>query len=824
MSYIQRGAVISAILVTVLYGAVSPSKVAAQEAGAAVLEEITVTARKREESLLDIPVAISVFTAADLQANGMFNLEDISYNVPGVQFHSQGGAIPGRVQTAIRFRGMDPGSGTITSPSQQIGTAFIDGVYIASGVQSLSFLGVERVEIIKGPQSALFGRSTFGGAINYVTAPPSTSDYSGQVSAMIAEDGLFDVSVSHEGPLIRDKLAYRIGLRGYGDGGQFNSALDGGSLGDEESETIVASLFATPIEGLSSRFNVMYQRDEDGPATGFFMGNANSNFGNGPRVTNCFDVRPDLQGGVNPLSGAPLTEFFCGELPGVDVDAFTATQTALSPGILDSITGDTFNDRPLPDVPDQDGMGFTRTNLVLSFLADYTFAQGILDGATVSNVTGYNEVRSNWIRDFDLTPAGAGVSRDPVRFETFSTELRLASSDDQRLRWLLGVNYFDAEFVRQGNGGIVFFNAEANPDYTVGGAPIPFPLPLLQAAFSEEGGETIGVFGSLGFDVSEQLTLDFEWRWQDDEVSNSNPETGVSLDQSFDNFLPRVTVSYQPSDESTLWFTYAKGNVPGFFNPDFATLTQEQQDAVVAETGSAPLFLDEEELDSFELGWKQSFWEDRVNFSLVGYYMEWTDRKTQVPVIVPDPVLGQRSLNIRINSGDTDLWGAEFEGQAILTPKLRLVGTFNWAASELKNFFCVFSAQFSGTTDCSGNESPRFPEFTGSFAFDWNDRLVDDWDYFARFDGNFFGEAPTDESNLAVSESYWRFNLRSGVQRENFRLELFVTNLFDHDKFEAASRFSDFSGLELFSFTSNQGVIVTPADERRLGFRVSYDF
>jgi len=795
------------------------------QTGGEAIQEIVVSARKRDETLLDIPVAISAFTAEDISASGALGLEDLSYMSPGMQFHSQAGAIPGRVKTAIRFRGMDPGSGTITSPSQQIGTAFIDGMYVSSGVQSLSFVGVERVEVIKGPQSALFGRSTFGGAINYVTSQPSTTEYSGEVNAMIAEDGLFDVSVVHEGPIVEDHLAYRIGLRSFGDGGQYTSARDGGDLGEEESRTIVASLFATPVEQLEMRFNVMYQKDEDGPSEGFFLGNENSNFGNGPRVTNCFDKRPEFQNRTNPFTGAPVTEFFCGTVPEVNPGEFTASQTALPPEIRDQITGGEFQGRPLPDVPGVDGIGLERDNLVLGFIGDYTIDQGPLEGVTFSNVTGYNRVRSDWIRDFDLMETDQFVSRDPLRFETFSTELRVASAQEQRFRWLLGVNYFDAEFTRQGNGGVVFFNVDGKPDATVGGAPLPVPLPLFQAAFSEEGGETIGIFGSLGYDLTEELTLDFEWRYQDDEVSSLNPESGEKLSQTFSNFLPRATLSYQPIPSTTIWGTFSEGNVPGFFNPDFAGLTEEEKQGVIDETGSAPLFLDEEELENYEIGWKQSLWDQRASFSLVGYFMEWTGRKTQVPIIVPDEELGQRSLNIRINSGDTDLWGAEFEGRAVLTDNLSANVAFNWAKSELKNFFCVFSAQFEGQTDCSGNESPRFPEFSGAFALNWRDQLATEWDYFARFDGNYFGTAFTDESNIASSAAYWRFNLRAGVERgDGLRLEAFVTNLFDEDAFSAVARFSDFSGRDLLNFTSNQGVVVSPMDKRRVGIRASYQF
>ena len=129
-----------------------------------VLEEITVTARKTEERLLEAPVSITAFSAADIEKKGFVNLEDVAKSAPGVQYSQQGGQIPGRYTSAIRFRGMNVNS---DSPSLQLGSLFIDGVYVLGGTQSIPYDDVERIEVIKGPQSATYGRSTFGGAINY---------------------------------------------------------------------------------------------------------------------------------------------------------------------------------------------------------------------------------------------------------------------------------------------------------------------------------------------------------------------------------------------------------------------------------------------------------------------------------------------------------------------------------------------------------------------------------------------------------------------------------------------------------------------------------
>ena len=153
-----------------------PLGAAAQE-----LEEIIVTARKRDESLLEAPLSITVFSAEDLSRAGLETLGDIALQTTGLSFQDNiASNRPGRQNTVIRFRGMSPPRG---SPHQQLAGLFVDGVFVTGGSQSIPMLDVERVEVIKGPQSAFFGRNTFSGAINYVTRNPSLTEFEGKVRA-----------------------------------------------------------------------------------------------------------------------------------------------------------------------------------------------------------------------------------------------------------------------------------------------------------------------------------------------------------------------------------------------------------------------------------------------------------------------------------------------------------------------------------------------------------------------------------------------------------------------------------------------------------------
>jgi len=240
------------------------ASVAQQADNALVLEEITVTARKTEERLIEAPLSITAFSADDIEKKGFTTLEDVARSAPGVQYSQQGGQIPGRYTSAIRFRGMNVNS---DSPSLQLGSLFIDGVYVLGGTQSIPYDDVERIEVIKGPQSATYGRSTFGGAINYITRTPSLTEFSGKLNASASNNSETDVSASFEGPIINDKLSFRIGGRIYNRGAVFR-ATDGGGLGEESSQSVNLTLNLQATEAWNVKFRAFHAIDDDGPIMG----------------------------------------------------------------------------------------------------------------------------------------------------------------------------------------------------------------------------------------------------------------------------------------------------------------------------------------------------------------------------------------------------------------------------------------------------------------------------------------------------------------------------------------------------------------------------
>ncbi|MEQ8736116.1 MAG: TonB-dependent receptor [Rhodospirillaceae bacterium] len=842
-------------LLTCAFIASISAEAAAQQVA---LEEIVVTARKRAESLQEIPVAISAFSASQLENLGFDNLTDVSQFTPGLEYNQQGVQAPGRIYTQIRFRGM----GTeINEPFGQVGSAFLDGIYMASGVSSIGVENLERVEVVKGPSSAWLGRSTFAGAINMITKTPSTEEFSGRVTGEYAEYGSYDFSLGLEGPIVKDRLAVRVFAQGYGTDGQY-TASDGGQLGQERTDSISGTLYATPNERLEIKLNALHAEDKDGGVPAVLFSGPNGRRGTDLGLTNCFAdgvTSPTLFKLNDPALGA-LTDFVCGEIPSrLDL---VDTNTTISPDLLE------FWNTVVPsrdDVPSLDRVGNHRKQVRFSASLDYELPfEGVLANSTLSVLAGLGEENVNTIRDADMTGINNWYARAPQHISTQQYEARITSDQENALTWLLGVSLFDATFTSQFggtaepvigiDGGITtgpIFTA-FDLDVALGGTsdgfcPCVLP-PFLPDPINQ--GKTFGVFGSLGYQVTEEFAVDFEWRWQRDKIrtESATPLTtlgiaapfligegdqGTILGEQFTTFLPRVTLQYQPTDATNVWATFSRGNNPGFFNAGLTSLSEADATLLLAENPDTTLFLDEEKLDNYELGWKQSFLENRANISLVGYYMEWKNQKTRTAVIYTDSLGRESNVSAAVGGFSTDLKGFEFEGSAAVTDNLTIDASVSWADAEFKDFECGFTddyapANANGILVCDGNRPIQYPEWSGTFSATWVDELSADWNYFSRVDGIYRGKRYVDEQNFAYIGDAWLFNLRLGIESEDLRLEGFVTNLFNNKQYTGGARWSDFSAdrntiIPLEAFVQ-QAIALSPPDLRTVGVRAAFDF
>lgn len=610
----------------------APAAVGVAEASG---EDIVVTARKREESLIDVPVAVTAFSAERLQAIGVRDLQELSRFSPGLNVQNQGTIFGGRLLSGIRFRGMNP---SVFTPSTQVGSLFVDGVYFLGGAQSVGFDDVQRVEVIRGPQAAYFGRATFGGAINYITRDPGTS-FGGQFNAEYSPSyDNYAVSGAIEGPIAGEVLTARVSASVRQKGSQY-TANDGGKLGRERTSSINGTVVFRPTERLKVKLRATYSEDNDGPPA-FATVSFN-------RIGNCGPgtQRSYFDGSLTQRTGTLALRFQCGALPyrGTQISAnttFPILPPAITPGapgqplqtipldVRAVLVGNSYNSPLLAAAPGLDRFGLIRKTERYALLFDYELS----DAFTLSGNAAYNKQRGNSIRDGDNSDTVSVFIASPFIFKDKSGELRL-SYDSDRLRLLAGVNYYDQD-TRQ-----AFANAvEATYGFLIG-APLSRPNPIQNPSGADDI-KTTGYFGSVDFDVTDWLTATFEARYQIDKVGrfSGSELAGLAAEQTFvsKEFLPRGILTVKPIDDMTIYAQYAEGTLPGD-NTNlavFRTLTPAQVTEVGTILGNIATFIPAETLKSYEIGIKQQTLGGRLRYVLTGYWMDWKNQKGSATIFL----------------------------------------------------------------------------------------------------------------------------------------------------------------------------------------------
>lgn len=815
-----------------------------------LLEEVTVTARKREESLQQIPLSISVFGQDDIQAADLRSLQDVATMTPGLQFTNQANQKPGRAETQLQFRGLTTAQ---QSPSFDTGALFIDGVYVLNGGTALSLMDIERVEVIKGPQAAYFGRNTFGGAINLITRDPSMEEFRGEIQLRTTDRANNEINGIVEIPLIENTLSASLSARYYDKRGHW-VATDGGRMGNEETRAINGVIKWNATDRLDFKMRYAYSEDSDGPpAQGFVSGIQND--------TCTGRVIDTPEGPASPV------RYICGEVPygsAVVVDPGSKVlsfNTVLPPyEALGALTAPVPN---FPDAPRIDHIGLERESERFTFQGRYQFDSGY----SIDVTYGKNEQEASILRDYDVRDRINFFSTDPMSMHDDSIEVRIASPQDQRLRWLLGYNRYEQEFMTSGEGGIVTTSCYASiqtplmddyPAGCVGGAPGIFNLVLPLGLANADEATVVGVFGALDYDISDTLTLSLEGRLQDDRLTKGSglvTADGQLLRESFEDFLPRVIVRWTPSVTTNLWGSFSQGQIAGDFNSTFVNADERERAQYLAQNSSISEALDAETLDAWEVGIKQGLMGGRgqANFSL--YYYKWenikgrssfpineTCRPADIGAVGCDPALGQAvgdpkrfldsegelgplfTIRNALLPGDATLYGAELELSYQLTDTLLWQLNTAYTHSEYDDYEFNFVTPVAGFSQMKGNQTPRQPEWSGSTALTWNFNLMNQPAYL-RGDAFYKGKAFTDEANLAWIDDYWLLNLRLGVRTERYGVEMFVTNLTDEKAWQMAARWTDWGSPTQFPhLTGKQGVAGIPLDRREFGVRLNYWF
>jgi len=789
-----------------------PAGSLAQEGAGLAIEEIVVTARKREESLQEIPIAVSAFDAQTIENRGLQSIDDVSRFTPGLSFSKAFG----RATERPVIRGLSNVLAGVQFGVEAGAAYFVDGVYYPGDIQNLDLGDLERVEVIKGPQSALYGRNTYSGAINFVTRSPG-DEFRLDAKALTAGDGETEFRATVSGPILRDTLGGSLTARAYDYDGEWTNTVTGGTVGDESSRSISGVLDWTPADTFRLRTRVQFNDDDDGPPP-IFLQPAESN--------NCFPGFRSMASWT--FSGSTnRNQYYCGQIdPGqvaLNTDAISGPSPTV-PGIPPGSTffGDIYsaNDGTAFD-------GLEREQTLVSLLADWTIGPGY--ELTASSAFRTDEVKTGYDSDhtsvnffFAPLPSGiteaffANTNRDDI--DDYSVELRFASPTDRAFRWLVGGFFYSQEL----EGSDITF---ADPD----GGPVIDIADTRNEAW----------FGYIEYDFSDRLTATLEGRYAS-ETKQLWEATGFSGSDDWSNFTPRATLDYQMTENTLVYGVVAKGVKPGGFNGS------------AGEINGNPTY-EQEEAWNYELGLKSSLNDGRVQFSAAAFFIDAKDIQLTTPV--PNES-GSALTSIATNQGSGEVIGLELDVRANVTDRLDVGLTYALADSEFTEGCDDFqwtltsgggelqpggesvSADFTGNGDCSieGKQFPISSKHQASAFFNWYRPAGGANEWFVTGDVTYESKKYVQVHNLAYAPGATLAGLRVGYQTPNWRVSGFVRNLFDEDSVIIATRWlaipyiSPGFSLNTASFVpgaatgSPRAFFTTLRRGRQIGLEASYSF
>lgn len=732
---------------------------------AALLEEIIVTAEKREQDLQKVPVAVSAFTAETRSTLGIVNAQDIANFTPGVSISD----VPNRV--SVR------GIGRVTNEvGNDPGVAnYVDGFYTSESdvIGSSDFL-TERVEILRGPQGTLYGRNSIGGAVNVISNRPTPTPKA-EVRATYESYGRGVLQASVSGPM-SERLRYRLSAVGVEQEHGYAENLAGVDQWSTDTRYVEGQLEADVTDRLRAWLKV-----------------SNS----------AYDFRPRPSSQIDPY------------FSGVFHNGLVANPTFNFPSANPSI-----ND---PYTVSYDFPGHTQLNENLNITGHVTWSG---DSVTLKYIGGYSQYDYYQDRDFDqtsrksfLSPLGRVTSSNYVEVvrenkSYFSHELNLTSNGDGDLSWIAGLYYY---------------NEKLDQPYAITVPDVPrFENPVganfsnpMRAYYSQRGrldSEAYAAFGQASWKFQPTLTLTAGLRYTKDKKAGRETQFQVFYNPDVDpgNTYPVLNQSRVLSDS----WSGITGKIGLDWTPDPDTLAY----AVVStgyksggfklgQLGPDPI-VDQETIYAYEAGLKRRFG-GALQVNAAAFYYDYRD--LQVPVTVLVGVVRQTAF---VNAPKSRAYGAEAEVTYRPVQDLTLRLVYSYLNAEYREFSGVIDTAEPtlGPQDLAGKRLPQSPEnkltLNASYTLqiggaDLTLVATSSWigsQYYAVFN-----------TSRYRSDSYNKTDLRAVLDLANGRYRVIgsVRNVFDE------TSYSSVSGLPS---TSGGGRIVTPNLPRIFGIELQARF
>ena len=567
------------------------------------IEEIVVTARATEESIRDIPVAITAYSEEEMENLNINSLDDIAASSASLEINRINSG--SGVQIAIRGIASSPGSLGI----EQSVAVMIDGVYFPQGrVINEGLFDTNQVAILKGPQALYFGKNATAGAVSIVTNDPGDEfEISGSVSHEFEyESDTYEFVIS--GP-ISDNWGARLAL--------YESEMDKGWF----KNTATATTYTT-VDAANGFAPTAHENPE--PTTKYFPASEESY----QRLTLKGDLgeRSTLKLKASfadkkmaSVTMAELFDCYLGDIPQINTGGVANPLPTGGECNKDRATG--FNNIPtVPaaayEITGQFGGELGETYESKIYTADFTHD---FDTAQLRAILNSHEQNVAWVIDCDYNSNTSCFAGEVNDFENLSLELKLVSTGGGSLNWALGGYWQETEryFAQE----VIFAGAENS-------AADPTNRYVAYDKISETDGETFSVYGELRWDINDTMQLTAGGRYIDESKDSYfiqpyvNPVFGflfiegrtLAADQSFDDFVPEVTFRYQPSETLTYFLAYKEGWKSGGF--DNGSIDSTLNSDPIADITYQP-----EKVSGFEAGVKALLNDGslEVNFDIYDY-------------------------------------------------------------------------------------------------------------------------------------------------------------------------------------------------------------
>lgn len=738
------------------------------------LEEIIVTATKREVSMQDVPIAVTAFTEEDIVRQGFKTLDDYVGQIPGLSFSRRE---PGGTTVLMRgctISGLSFGGSSTTS-------IYLDEQPITAAGRNPDprLIDIQRVEALSGPQGTLFGDASQCGSLRIITNKPDTTAFSSWVDLGVNTVSDGDVGYAVSGmvnfPLSQDRVALRLV----------------GFL--EEEAGYVDNILATSPGGTFDNSDMV---DED----------VNSSTNSGARVA--------LRTALNDNWVVDATAIYQKR----ELDGF---------GDVD-LAQNFFEDRQIGDLEqirfNEDSWSDEWHQLGLSVEGSLGFADLVLTGAFFSRETVYdadatsyqfafNELNAYFqsiYAYYDITSYDFGG--DPRAFafnneneDRWSFEARLSTPADSTSRW----NGIIGLFYNREEGHTLFYSGNTDFDtspaftylnYLAYFYDPSFPLPAPPSGGNWFTGvydgefEQVAVFGEVGFEVTDNFNITVGGRFFDIESDRTlkqgalfplgtEPDCDVDFcfadavgSSSEEDFVPKITLDYHLSDQTMVYATYSEGFRRGGSNAARASS--------IFGPGQANSQFNSDTMENYEAGIKATWAQGRFRLNATAYHMIWEGIQLQAED--PDPNIFTLGI---VNFPEAELDGMEAHFSWLPADGWDISGTLGWNEGEISKDATLFAETDEPVEVFAGTPLPIMPDWKGSLAVEYRfDQQLLGAKPYVRLDHTYSGEATSSLAGIQsivftnpvrIHDPYNITDIRFGLDAEGWSAVLYVDNLTD---------------------------------------------